>query len=185
MLVWLGSALGAMGVGVLRRAWALPVRSPMMNGGGWALMLAGLVLGASGAGAWGVAIAAQVAMVTACLFLAHAAIVSRRPKRAAADRETPSAKAPLRLGGRLLTFLLTVPLALAVSLLIGVAARGLAGLAGWPDADGNVLALLILPLAWAVLATALLMSEKRRTQGLVLLLPALAGGVLLLAGGSA
>src|SRR3546814_1274144 len=53
---------------------------------------------------------------------------------------------PRRIGRRLLTFLVTVPLAMLTSLLAALAARSLAGLGGWAEADGNGLTLLLLPL---------------------------------------
>src|SRR3546814_11082993 len=71
---------------------------------------------------------------------------------------------PRRIGRRLLTFLVTVPLAMLTSLLAALAARSLAGLGGWAEADGNGLTLLLLPLLWGILAFALLMMPRRRTQ---------------------
>jgi hypothetical protein len=185
MLVWLGSAAAAGGVAILRRAWALPARAPAMNGTGWAALLAGQLLGAAGDGAWGMAITVQAAIGAACLFLAHAALTSPRPKRQPAEREVSPPSTGLRLGPRFLSFLLTVPAALAVALLVSVGARSVASATGWHEADANVLTLFLLPLMWAALATGLLMSAKRRTQVLVLLMPALAGGVALAVGGAA
>src|SRR3546814_11198233 len=78
---------------------------------------------------------------------------------------------PRRIGRRLLTFLVTVPLAMLTSLLAALAARSLAGLGGWAEDDGNGLPLLLLTLLWGILALALRMLPRRPTQSAWLLLP--------------
>jgi hypothetical protein len=97
----------------------------------------------------------------------------------------PAQGEPRRIGRRLLTFLVTVPLAMLVSLLVALAARALAALGGWAEADSNALTLLLLPLLWGILAFALLMMPRRRTQILWLLLPAAASLGLIWIGGAA
>ena len=187
-LVWAGAAAAVLGVLLLRRAWGLPRRSAALNGAAWALLLVGAALGIAGNGAWGAAMVSLFGMGMAALFLAQAAAASRPGKTRASDRKAhmlPAKGEPRRIGRRLLTFLVTVPLAMLVSLLAALAARALAGLGGWAEADGNGLTLLLLPLLWGILAFALLMMPRRRTQFACLLLPAAASLGLIWIGGAA
>ena len=62
--------------------------------------------------------------------------------------------------------------------------RALAGMAGWSDADGNAMALLLLPLLWGILAFWLLMLPRRRSQYTLLAFPAAAGLGLIFVGGA-
>src|SRR3546814_3913590 len=106
-------------------------------------------------------------MGMAALLLAQAAAASRPGKTRASDRKAhmlPVKGEPRRIGRRLLTFLVTVPLAMLTSLLAALAARSLAGLGGWAEADGNGLTLLLLPLLWGILAFALLRSEEHTSE---------------------
>ncbi|MCB2060171.1 MAG: hypothetical protein R3E09_13290 [Novosphingobium sp.] len=183
-LVWAGSACAVVGVMALRLAWGLPRRSVAANMAGWLLMLLGSVLAATGHGAWGLAVSTLALMAAAALCLLYAAAISPRGSAHATNRRVhllPEEGEPLGLGRRLATLALTVPLAMAVSLILAVAARGLAARAGWHEADANVLGFLLMPLLWAVIAVWLLMARARRRQGLILLIPALAGGAALLA----
>lgn len=187
-LVWAGAATAILGVLLLRRAWGLPRRSAALNGAAWALLLLGAALGIAGNGAWGAAMVSLFGMGTAALLLAGAAATSRPGKTRASDRKAhmlPAQGEPRRIGRRLLTFLVTVPLAMLVSLLVALAARALAALGGWAEADSNALTLLLLPLLWGILAFALLMMPRRRTQILWLLLPAAASLGLIWIGGAA
>ena len=187
-LVWAGAAAAVLGVLLLRRGWGLPQRSAAMNGAAWALLLLGAALGIAGNGAWGAAMVSLFGMGMAALFLAQAAAASRPGKTRASDRKAhmlPAKGEPRRIGRRLLTFLVTVPLAMLVSLLAALAARSLARLGGWAEADGNGLTLLLLPLLWGILAFALLMMPRRRTQFAWLLLPAAASLGLIWIGGAA
>lgn len=187
-LVWAGAAAAILGVLLLRRAWGLPRRSVALNGAAWALIVLGAALGIAGNGAWGAAIVSLFGMGMAALLLAQAAAASRPGKTRASDRKAhilPAEGEPRRIGRRLLTFLITVPLAMLVSLLVALAARALAGLGGWAEADSNGLALLMMPLLWGVLAFALLMMPRRRTQFMWLLFPAAASLGLIWIGGAA
>ncbi len=186
-LVWIGAAAIVAAVLQLRRAWSLPRRSAAANGIGWALMLAGAALALAGDGAWGLAVASLCGMTSAALLLAHAGWTAPRGKGRASDRKAhmlPAAGEPLALGRRILTFLITVPLAFAAALLAALGARSLAGLAGWSDADGNAMTLLLLPLLWGILAFALLMLPRRRSQYSLLAIPAAAGLGLIFIGGA-
>lgn len=186
-LVWIGAAAIVAAVLQLRRAWSLPRRSAAANGIGWALMLAGAALALAGDGAWGLAVASLCGMTSAALLLAHAGWTAPKGKGRASDRKAhmlPETGEPLALGRRILTFLITVPLAFAASLLAALGARALAGLAGWSDADGNAMTLLLLPLLWGVLAFWLLMLPRRRSQYSLLAIPAAAGLGLIFIGGA-
>lgn len=173
-LVWAGAAAAVFGVLLLRRAWGLSRRSAALNGVAWALLLAASITGAAGRGAWGLAIVALFAMGMAAALLARAALGSPPGKTRASDRKAhmlPEHGEPLYLGRRVLTFLVTVPLAFAAALLIALAARAAAGLGGWAAADANVLTLLLVPVIWGLLAFLLLM-VRRRTQWAMLVAPA-------------
>ncbi|WP_162928240.1 hypothetical protein [Sphingopyxis terrae] len=186
-LVWIGAAGMVAAVLQLRRAWGLPRRSAMQNGIGWTLMLAGAALALAGDGAWGLAVASLFGMASAAMLLAHAGWTAPASKARASDRKAhmlPQPGEPLALGRRLLTFLLTVPLACAAALLASLGARAAAGMAGWSDADGNAMALLLLPLLWGILAFWLLMLPRRRTQWVCLAVPAVAGLGLVFIGGA-
>lgn len=186
-LTWIGIAAIVVAVLHLRRAWGLPSRSAVQNAIGWALMLGGMVLALAGDGAWGLAVASLGGMTTAALLIAHAGWMSPRSKARASDRRAhmlPESGEPRRIGHRLLTFLLAVPLGFAASLLGALGARALAGMAGWNDADGNAMALLLLPVFWGILAFWLLMRQSRREQLVWLAIPAAAGLGLIWIGGA-
>jgi len=186
-LVWLGAAAIIAAVLQLRRAWGLSRRSASANGMGWALMLLGSLLALAGDGAWGLAVASLLGMACAALLLAYAGWTSPRGKGRASDRKAhalPERGEPRHIGRRLLTFLLTIPLAFAASLLAALGARALLAMAGLSDADGNAIALLLLPLLWGILAFWLLMLPARRAQWTCLAVPAAAGLILIFVGGA-
>ncbi|WP_432770754.1 MAG: hypothetical protein HEQ22_08505 [Sphingopyxis sp.] len=188
LLTLAGTAAIVVAVLLLRRAWGLPRQSAARNGIAWALLLAGVALALAGDGAWGLAVAALGGMTAAALLLAHAGWTSPRGKARASERKAhmlPAPGEPRQIGRRLLTFLLTVPLAYATASLVALAARALATLAGWSDANGNAAALLLLPLVWGILAFWLLMLPHRRAQCAWLLLPAVASLGLIWIGGNA
>lgn len=177
MLAGAGAALA--GIAVLRLSWGRQERSARLNVLAWLLLGGAAVLGWIAAGAWGLAVAMLVATGAACLLLAHAAFeqprMVRRAKRAV---RAEAGAAPRGAWGRgLLTFALTGPLALAVSVALVLALRLLA--LRWPvaEANGNVMVLALVPLVWALLTFAMLMAEQRRTQIAMLALP-LAGAML-------
>lgn len=181
-LTGIGALCGGGALLSLRLAWGLPMRSSRRNGLGWGMLLAGLVLGAIGAGAWGMAVVAMTATVVAFLCLAHAALTARPGKAAASNRRAhmlPEQREPLRIGGRLLSFMLTVPLAMLIALLAGLALRAGAVRLGAGEADGNILSLFGMPLVWALLVSILLLWPRRRRQWAVLAVPALLSALLL------
>jgi hypothetical protein len=183
--LWAGAIAAMAAIGLLRHAWGLPKRSARHNLVAWLLLCGGTLAGAMAAGAWGIAVVGLAATAAAALLLAQAALTTRAGGRVAPERRVhmlPDQGEPRRIGGRLLTFLLTVPLALASALVLIVAVRGVASAAGASEADANVLALMLLPLSWMVLMTMLLMTGRRRIQALLLVIPAALGGVALLMG---
>lgn len=185
MMMTAGTLCAVAATGLLRLSWGRAMRSIGLNAGAWALMIVGLAIGGAAHGAWGMAVVTLAAMLTAFAALAHAGFGdSAKPQRASTRRANilPE-RAPLRLGRRVVTFMMTGPLALAAAMLACMAVRLSMRLAGAHAADGTMTALMLLPLFWAVLIAAMLMAERRRTQGLVAAVPALLGGLVLAAGG--
>ena len=170
MLVSAGTAL--LGVAALRFSWSRKGRSAPLNTAGWLLLAVGGGGGWMTAGAWGLTVAMLAATAAACVALALAAFeqpkVSRRSKPAATGAITAEAGG---WGRGLLTFALTGPAALIVSVAIALAARDLA--MRWPvaEADGNVMVLGLVPLVWPLLTFAMLMTAKRGRQIAMLAIP--------------
>lgn len=167
---------------LLRYAWSRPRRSVPLNGAAWVLLLAAVVLSAAAAGAWGVAITSLVATFAAALCLAQAALMAPAGKANASNRRAnmlPQMGEPMHIGRRFVTFLITVPGAFLTVLIVSVASRGLTGPLGWHEADANVLSLFLVPVLWCILATLLLIWPGRRTQLLLLVIPAIVGGLVL------
>lgn len=168
--VLLGSAACAAGVAALRLGWARPRRSAALNGLSWGSLAGGLVLLGWAEGAWGVAIGALAAMLTAGMLLAAAARNGgngARRGRAAEEPALPGARSPLALGRRAGVFLLVVPGGFAAAILIALAGLAVAREAGWREPDALALAFYLFPLAWAIIALALMLRARLR--------PALAG----------
>jgi len=166
----------ACGVAVLRAAWSRAVRSVPLTSAGWVLIVAGAVLGALREGAWGVAVAALGGMGAAAAALGWATATSPRGNRRAPRERSILARdtdAPLRIGGRLLTFALVALGAAAAATGLALVVRALAVRLGSSLADANALTLFVLPLAWTTLAYLVLMTHDRRRQVRVLALAVL------------
>lgn len=185
-ILLLGASAAVGGAVVLRLSWARRARSHPLNLAGWGLLALAAALGWQAAGAWGLSVEVIVAMVVALSFLAYAAWTSPPGATKASNRRAgmlPEQGKPLRLGRRLVTFVLVGILALLASLGAALGMRLLAILAGAGEADANVLALFIAPLAWSLLGYALLMTLDRRRQfgmvavGSLLAVPAFFQGV--------
>ncbi|WP_159869899.1 hypothetical protein [Novosphingobium sp. 9U] len=162
---------GVAGVGVLRVAWAHKRRSHPLNLAGWLLILVGAVCGWAAAGAWGLAVTSLWPMGAAMVLLAFSGLGSQPGKQRASNRRVgalPDRGEPLRLAGRILTFVLVVLAAATLGVGIAVAVAGLALMAGAGEANAYSLALMLMPLAWAVLAYLLLMQPSRCGQAKVL-----------------
>lgn len=164
--IWLAGALAIAGVAILRISWGQTGRSVGLNAAGWAALLVSSVLAGYAAGAWGIAVAALAATATACTLLLHSGLQKDPQMRVRAARPVRNRElAPERdHQRRIVTFLVAGPLALLVSLLLALTVRGAIMLAGGAEADGNVAVLGTVPLAWPVLAFALLMMAERRHQ---------------------
>lgn len=180
-MLWAGSILAGGAVLALRLAWGRPMRTWPVLACAWALLAAGLGCGGLAHGAWGLAVVSLVTMAVAGLLLLIAATTTAGKTRRPAERGGHAPRQePRHIMRRMTTFLLVVPLAFVVAWLGGLAGRGLAGLAGWHEADSNTLTLFAVPLFWALLAVALLMTGVRQRQLTLLGVPALGSLVLLL-----
>ncbi|MCD2314534.1 hypothetical protein LQ954_00060 [Sphingomonas sp. IC-11] len=179
------AAASTAGVGLLRFAWSLPRRSLVLNSLGWAAVFLGCVLAGAHSGAWGISIATMLGMAAALVLLAHAAVAS--PSSAGPKvsnrrvRMLPEGNEPLHLRRRIITFLIIAMAAPVVSTIIAVGSRVLAMRVGTGEANANVIALAVMPLAWTALSHVLLMQEERSTQVKMLMIWAAIGslGVIL------
>lgn len=126
-------------------------------------------------------------MGAAMALLGISAMRSRPGKARASNRRVglvPESGEPLRLGARVLTFVVVALIAAVLGIGIAVAVASLALLAGSGEANAYSLALRMMPLVWSVLAYLLLMQPSRRGQAKVLavasvpLWPCLAMGLL-------
>ncbi|EPR16950.1 hypothetical protein M527_18790 [Sphingobium indicum IP26] len=188
-LLILAGVSAACGSAALRHAWSLHRRSSLWNAAGWGLFLLGVLAGWWGAGAWGVSVASLVGMSAALLILSHAAITSPAAANAKASNRRvgmlPERGEPLHLRRRLMTFLIVVILAMIVSTGLGIAAYGLMALTGAAEANSVVTGFFVTPLAWSILAYALLIEERRIRQWATLGILAVPGALALIFGLSA
>ncbi len=158
--------LAAAGTIALRFAW--DAREPTqirLTLAGWAAIGAALAVLAARDGAWGIAMGALPVMLVAFGFLAREALASTAPARAARIAETePSVRlhaADWRdVGRRVAIFLIAVPIAGAVSLLVGLALAAAALASGALEADTITTALFVTPLVWSVLGVVLLLRPR-------------------------
>lgn len=178
-----GSAMAIAAVLLLRLGWGREARDPLLLTGAWALLLFGLICGAFGHGAWGMAMVSLAAMLSALACLAVAGLTAppdkAKPRR---HHAAPTDREPLHIGRRVLTFLIAVPLALIAALAMGLAARVLIAGQGGAEADANVATLFLTPIFWSVLVFCLMMAQRRRAQWAMLGVPMLLGGLCLLWG---
>lgn len=166
-LIWLSGAFAVAAVIVLRLSWGRPARSWGINAAGWGLLLAGLIVAASEAGAWGVAVASLSATGAAMVLLSKAVFEQPRWARPAKPLRQPGRVdmgEGSSVGHALVTFTIVGPLALIASVLVALFSRLALLASGAVEADGNVAVLGLVPLVWPILAFALLMIEKRKTQ---------------------
>lgn len=173
-----GGMLAVAGVLLLRISWGRTGRSVALNTAGWGGIVAAVLCGAAAAGAWGIAVNSLWAMAAAFVLLAIAGWTAQPSARRTADRGAgvlPEGRESLRIGGRLVTFALVTVLSLIGSLAIAVFVRWLAVQMGAAEANASVLGLFAAPLAWTMLAYAVLMTGSRRRQFAIL------GGTILTA----
>ncbi|MFB0610961.1 hypothetical protein [Aurantiacibacter poecillastricola] len=134
---------------------------------GWGSILVSSALSAWAHGAWGVAVQSLFAMAAALLLLVPSIASAPTWKRKPVDRgvhASPDTKGSMALGRRAATFVITGPVALFGALLLALALRAMLAAGGGSEADANVLVLACVPIFWGILATILLMMERRRTQ---------------------
>lgn len=186
-LLLLASVAAICAIAVLRMAWARPRRSAALNGLGWGLVVVSVLCGWWAAGAWGTSVAALWSMAAAFVVLSGAALASKPSKAQASNRRVgmlPEGSEPLRLGGRVLTFVLIALICAVFAAGAALAGCALALAGGLARADAYALAFFTMPLAWAGIAYAVLMQPARRGQYKVLALsslptwPILAAGIL-------
>ena len=166
-LLWIAAGAGAGGVATLRYAWSLEQRSAAWNGAGWGALVLAAILAAVAAGAWGVAIVGLAATACALALLGEAASRSPPGRAEGSKRRAfllPEGGEPRRLGRRFVTFLLVMVAGWAVAIGIALSLRGIGMAIGWGEANANVAALFAVPIVWGILACALLMQSRRRTQ---------------------
>ncbi len=179
-------ASAASGSAALRFAWSLRKRSPAWNSAGWGLLALGSVLGWLGAGAWGTTVAALFGMGSALLFLAYAAATAPAAANARASSRRagalPERGEPWHLRRRIVTFLIVAMVAMIVSIGLALAARGLVAWSGAGDADAIATGFFVMPLAWTLLAFAVLMEERRARQWRLLAMSAVPGVVAVIVG---
>jgi hypothetical protein len=160
-------AAGFAGIAALRLAWGQPRRSRGLVWTGWGFLLGAAAAGWLGAGAWGVAVAALAAMTLAMILLARSAATSVPGRVPASNRRAgmlPAKGEPLSLMRRANTFVIVALLAALAAAAMALGTRWLASLAGMGPADSTVAALFVMPLAWTILSTVLLMQGNRRSQ---------------------
>lgn len=165
--LWIAGLLAAAGVGALRMAWSRPARSLAWNGAGWGLIMLAVLIAGMAAGAWGIAIVSIGPMLVAFAILALAGWRSPAGRAAATNRRAnmlPEAGEPWRIRGRLATFLIVIPGGFLAAAALALTLRSAAMLLGWGEANANVMAFFTVPLGWALVATILLMQDRRRAQ---------------------
>lgn len=159
--------VAAVGVLLVRAGWPAKARrrAPLLIAG-WSAIAVSLAVMGWRDGAWGVTMSAVVAMAVAHGALAVAAL--EKGRKARAERAPREAEPTIALspGGwrgvarRVTVFLLVVPLGAAVAMLFALALLGSVRTAGWHDANSAPLGFLLWPMAWALLATWMLMYER-------------------------
>ncbi|MBL4791759.1 hypothetical protein AAG607_08840 [Citromicrobium bathyomarinum] len=166
LLMWLAAVFALTGVAVLRMSWGRATRSTPLNLAGWGALLVGLALADRAAGEWGIAVTVLVIGAAALAALAVAACkpVNRGPRKAPRTAHRGANEIKPRSRSGLLTFTVAGPLALGASLLFALAIRALILFGGGAEADANVAVLATVPIAWPVLAFALLMMSRRADQ---------------------
>lgn len=187
-LLAVGAAAGLSGIGTLRLSWGTAQRSVLLNAVGWALLGGALIAGWIAAGAWGATVVSLWAMGAALALLAAAAWGDPSARGKASNRRAgmvPEPGEPRQVLRRMTTFCIVTIGGIAAAIALGVMMRWVALLGGADEADANVLAFFAVPLAWATLAFALLMTACRKRQlaiiaiSVVAAIPALISGSMM------
>ncbi|MEZ0495017.1 hypothetical protein [Sphingomonas sp. IW22] len=160
--------VAAIGAVLLRLGW--DAREPAqlrLTLAGWAAIGGALAVLTARDGAWGLATGSLPVMLVAFALLGREALASSAPARSA---RIPDSAPSVRLhaadwrdvGRRVAIFVLTVPVAGAVSLLVGLACAAIARSGGASDVNANVLAMFVTPSLWSVLGITLMLGMRAR-----------------------
>jgi hypothetical protein len=119
-------------------------------------------------------------MATALVLLAMDGLASERTDRPLKARATvtPPRWRAEGLIRRTIVFLLVVPIGFAATMILALGAEAAARRAGWIEADRYVLALMLQPAAWALLASGQMLSTHPRGMVAPALACALGGAAL-------
>lgn len=175
----LGAALLVVAAAILclRLGWR---SSGRLVAAGWILGLGALTVLTIQWGVWGLSAGSLVAMSCALGILAADAIRSkpaRRPVAALATVTPPRWRAE-GLARRTAVFALVIPIGFAATTVLALGAEAMARRAGWAEADRFVLALMLQPLAWAILASLQMLHDNPRGMLRPTLVCAIAGAAL-------
>ncbi|NLR71373.1 hypothetical protein HGI47_10875 [Novosphingobium sp. ERN07] len=184
-LLAVGAAVGLSGVGTLRLSWGAAQRSTLLNAIGWAMLVGALIAGWASAGAWGATVVSLWAMGAALALLAAAAWGDPSARGKASNRRAgmvPEPGEPRQVLRRVTTFCIVIIGGLAAAIALGVMTRWVALFAGADEADANVLAFFAVPLAWAILAFVLMMTDRRKRQLAMIAIPNFAAIPALISG---
>lgn len=166
-LIPVGMASVATGILTLRLGWKRG-QGQWWAPAGWAALALGTIILAARDGAWGLAVAGLTGSGAAFLILSHSLLAGGAESKAG-ERAT---RTTLRLeqagSGRLLprisVFLLVTLGAFIASVAVGLAAQALGRKIGWAEADSVTAGLLIFPVAWVLLVTAMMMRTGPRAM---------------------
>lgn len=173
-LLAVGAAAGLSGVGALRLSWGVAQRSTLLNTVGWVMLGGALIAGWTSAGAWGATVVSLWAMGAALALLAAAAWGDPSPRGKGSNRRAgmlAEPDEPRQTLRRVTTFIIVTVGGLVAAVAFGVATRWVALLIRADEANANVLAFFAVPLAWSVLAFALLMTGRRKRQLAMIAIP--------------
>lgn len=173
-LLAVGAAAGLSGVGALRLSWGVAQRSTLLNAIGWVMLGGALIAGWTSAGAWGATVVSLWAMGAALALLAAAAWGDPSPRGKVSNRRAgmlAEPGEPRQTLRRVTTFIIVTVGGLVAAVAFGVATRWVALLIEAEEANANVLAFFAVPLAWSVLAFALLMTGRRKRQLAMIAIP--------------
>lgn len=200
MTLALANLLTVAGVLAVRLAWhwgrqQRPGRQLALRWAGWLLLILALLPWmAAGGGDRGVALATGIVMLAGlALALIEGWRAWRTPKRRRREREPrndlprAASRGTALLLRRVWIFCLSGPLSLAAALAIGLALWLALAQAGVNEANVLAIAMLSVPIVWAVLAVLATMESKLATRTLLVTATGLAalGTTLALAGGVA
>lgn len=179
--------LCAAGPLLLRWGWQ---RQRLAVAGGWALLALAALMLTKAQGAWGLTVGATVAMATALLILAFAAVQSPAPLRTAPARtiRQRAAEPQIRarfdgadLARRSGVFLIVVVVDLVASLWLAWVVQRALVRGGGDEANALAVALFGLPVAWLIVASWQMTMTRLGSMLMLALAMGVAGGIVWLA----